>query len=197
MGAAAAVIVFREDAIRAAELALAAILVVRAIIRLFAARRAWTTEGEDPFWDVVRAVVALLLAVTLILVPETITGLVVITIGLGWIISGFVVLGYALGEEGSDAPAPADIVGVLRAKSMEPQLRNTVTSAIFEGIDLGEGRLRFIALMAFATAIAAFGIEADSTAVVIGAMLIAPLMSPIMALAWVGFDGRESLERWC
>ena len=35
--------------------------------------------------------------------------------------------------------------------------------------------------MAFSTAIATFGINADSTAVVIGAMLIAPLMIPIMA----------------
>ena len=35
--------------------------------------------------------------------------------------------------------------------------------------------------MAFSTAIATFGINADSTAVVIGAMLIAPLMTPIMA----------------
>ena len=183
LGAAAAVLVFREDAIRAAELALAAIFVVRAIIRLVAARKAWKTEGEDPFWDIVRAVVGLLLAVTLVLVPETITGLVVVLVGLGWIVSGLIVLVYALQDDDPSTPAPSDLFGVLREKSMEPELRNTVTSAIFDGIDMGEGRMRFIALMSFATVIAAFGIEADSTAVVIGAMLIAPLMSPIMALS--------------
>jgi uncharacterized hydrophobic protein (TIGR00271 family) len=39
---------------------------------------------------------------------------------------------------------------------------------------------RFFALMGFATGIAAFGIIGDSTAVVIGAMLVAPLMTPLM-----------------
>ena len=37
--------------------------------------------------------------------------------------------------------------------------------------------------MFFATWIAALGVIADSTATVIGAMLIAPLMTPIMATA--------------
>jgi uncharacterized hydrophobic protein (TIGR00271 family) len=56
-----------------------------------------------------------------------------------------------------------------------------VDKVVFEG-DAAKGRIsRFIVLMAFSTAIATFGINADSTAVVIGAMLIAPLMIPIMA----------------
>jgi uncharacterized hydrophobic protein (TIGR00271 family) len=39
---------------------------------------------------------------------------------------------------------------------------------------------RFVSLMALSTAIAAFGILGDSTAVVIGAMLVAPLMFPVL-----------------
>lgn len=42
---------------------------------------------------------------------------------------------------------------------------------------------RFYALIVFSSAIAAFGLLNDSAAVVIGAMLIAPLMTPIMAFA--------------
>jgi uncharacterized hydrophobic protein (TIGR00271 family) len=42
---------------------------------------------------------------------------------------------------------------------------------------------RFGMLMFFATAIATFGLMADSAATVIGAMLIAPLMTPILATA--------------
>lgn len=50
----------------------------------------------------------------------------------------------------------------------------------YEGAE-GPRRLsRFFTLMGFATAIAAWGIIADSTAVVIGAMLVAPLMTPLM-----------------
>ena len=39
---------------------------------------------------------------------------------------------------------------------------------------------RFVSLMMLSTAIAVFGILADSTAVVIGAMLVAPLMFPVL-----------------
>ena len=42
---------------------------------------------------------------------------------------------------------------------------------------------RFVSLMLLSTAIAAFGVLADSTAVVIGAMLVAPLMFPVLGIA--------------
>ena len=60
--------------------------------------------------------------------------------------------------------------------------RAVIDKIIFEG-DAAKGAhlSRFVVLMVFSTAIATFGINADSTAVVIGAMLIAPLMIPIMA----------------
>ena len=43
--------------------------------------------------------------------------------------------------------------------------------------------VRFATLMSFASVIASMGVLADSTAVVIGAMLIAPLMTPLMGMA--------------
>ena len=42
---------------------------------------------------------------------------------------------------------------------------------------------RFVSLMMLSTAIAVFGILGDSTAVVIGAMLVAPLMVPVLGVA--------------
>ncbi|CAN5535183.1 DUF389 domain-containing protein [soil metagenome] len=42
---------------------------------------------------------------------------------------------------------------------------------------------RFFTLLGLSVAIASFGLSADSTAVVIGAMLVAPLMTPIQAAA--------------
>jgi uncharacterized hydrophobic protein (TIGR00271 family) len=42
---------------------------------------------------------------------------------------------------------------------------------------------RFVSLMMLSTAIAVFGILGDSTAVVIGAMLVAPLMFPVLGVA--------------
>ena len=48
----------------------------------------------------------------------------------------------------------------------------------------------FAVLMFFATLIASYGIIADSTATVIGAMIVAPLMTPIMATAAALVMGR-------
>jgi len=82
---------------------------------------------------------------------------------------------------------------------MPANLRRQVSNAIFDGWDSREGTLQFTALMSFATAIATFGVVADSTAVVIGAMLIAPLMSPIMALSasiLMGLPKRALLSGW-
>jgi uncharacterized hydrophobic protein (TIGR00271 family) len=54
---------------------------------------------------------------------------------------------------------------------------------LFEGEDRRRRLVRFFALTGFASTIAALGVLLDSTAVVIGAMLIAPLMTPIMGTA--------------
>ena len=53
--------------------------------------------------------------------------------------------------------------------------------------------VRFHLLVVFSCAIATLGLIADSTAVVIGAMLVAPLLTPIMALALGSVRGRLSL----
>jgi uncharacterized hydrophobic protein (TIGR00271 family) len=50
---------------------------------------------------------------------------------------------------------------------------------------------RFAILMSLATAIATFGIAVDSTAVVIGAMLVAPLMPPILGTSAGLINGRS------
>ena len=67
-----------------------------------------------------------------------------------------------------------------------------------EGPERRRDLIRFYALMGFASIIASFGVLTDSTAVVIGAMLIAPLMTPLMAMslalvsAWTSRLARSS-----
>jgi uncharacterized hydrophobic protein (TIGR00271 family) len=51
----------------------------------------------------------------------------------------------------------------------------------YGGPDARQSLERFALLMFFATLIASYGVIADSTATVIGAMLIAPLMTPVLA----------------
>ncbi len=74
-----------------------------------------------------------------------------------------------------------------------------VDRLFFEGADRNRRLVRFYALMGFAAVIASLGILVDSTAVVIGAMLIAPLMTPLMAMSlslvslWTDRLGRASV----
>lgn len=53
----------------------------------------------------------------------------------------------------------------------------------YDGPDARQSLERFALLMFFATLIASYGVIGDSTATVIGAMLIAPLMTPVLAVA--------------
>jgi len=62
--------------------------------------------------------------------------------------------------------------------------RRDVISRLFpQGASRRQFFTRFASLMMLATAIAVLGILADSTAVVIGAMLVAPLMVPVLGTA--------------
>jgi len=65
---------------------------------------------------------------------------------------------------------------------LEPDERRAVIASLFfEGSRRPAFVRRYSTLMAMSVSIAAFGLIADSTAVVIGAMLVAPLMAPALA----------------
>ncbi len=61
--------------------------------------------------------------------------------------------------------------------------RDLYDKILIEGTDTTRRLIRFVVLMSFASVIASMGVITDSTAVVIGAMLIAPLMTPLMGMA--------------
>lgn len=183
VGVGTAVLVGGDRIDRYLELLVALLLALKGLHLLFVGYRAWRAEGnEDSFWPIAKGVLSISAAVLLAVTPETIMALVVVLLAVGWMVSGAVVIINAIGED-EDTEIPDDLVGVIRSKSMEPDERRAISEVIFDGLDTLEGTVRFVALMSFASAIATFGIKADSTAVVIGAMLIAPLMSPIMALS--------------
>ena len=86
------------------------------------------------------------------------------------------------------------------ARSRVDQDRRAIHRQLFfEGDDAPTQLGRFALMMLFASVIAAAGVVADSTAVVIGAMLIAPLITPMMGMAlalvtgWPNRLGRSTL----
>jgi uncharacterized hydrophobic protein (TIGR00271 family) len=84
---------------------------------------------------------------------------------------------------------------ILKDNRFTPEVLPQFESKLFfEGERRQRYLVRFAVLMFFATVIATGGVIADSTATVIGAMLIAPLMTPILATtaALVMGDGKRA-----
>ncbi len=83
----------------------------------------------------------------------------------------------------------------LKWDDLSPEERREVLNQLFfEGYRWRPYLFRFITLLSLSVAIAAFGLLSDSGAVVIGAMLVAPLMTPILAIAAalvMGWPGRQ------
>jgi len=88
--------------------------------------------------------------------------------------------------------ALADILhgGPVTVEEVE-RVSDTLT---FERNRPGPRFLKFAIMLLLASAIASFGLLGDSLAVVIGAMIVAPLMLPIMGLAFsVSLGDREGM----
>jgi uncharacterized hydrophobic protein (TIGR00271 family) len=64
------------------------------------------------------------------------------------------------------------------------EVKRVRDTLLFEGAVLKRKLLRFFCLLILAASIATFGILGDSLASIIGAMIVAPLMLPIMGLAF-------------
>ncbi|MFO7572145.1 MAG: DUF389 domain-containing protein [Gaiellaceae bacterium] len=80
----------------------------------------------------------------------------------------------------------AILIAALRRLSLpipEGERRRVESELFIDGAGRPEWLSRFVTLLTLSTVIAALGLLADSTAVVIGAMVVAPLMAPLMTLA--------------
>jgi uncharacterized hydrophobic protein (TIGR00271 family) len=71
-------------------------------------------------------------------------------------------------------------VGGPRRARMDPEVRRRIVASLFPE---RAGWVRYGVLLALSTTIGAAGLLADSPAVVIGAMIVAPLMAPMQAMA--------------
>ncbi len=75
----------------------------------------------------------------------------------------------------------ADLHGEPVIKDEVKRLRDLV---VYEGPDIKKSLIRFFCLLILATGIATYGLIGNNVATIIGAMIVAPLMLPIMGLAF-------------
>lgn len=77
-----------------------------------------------------------------------------------------------------------------------PHLEREERLALVQQLEQGaQANIDFIMMMVLSTSLASLGLLADSTAVVIGAMLVAPLMGPLVAAGHSLIQGNFSLFR--
>ena len=155
-------------------------------------------RSRSVVYDVIAAGVQTSLGIMLLFVPEAIA-----TVSIGIIAVGAVCLGGLMliyGMQANDAHTDIDASTLL-----------TITKSWFKRSDLGFERRAEIAeglyfeepgrnqklsswwtMLGLSVAIATYAILQDSTAVVIGAMLIAPLMTPILGAAGAIVNGRKA-----
>lgn len=160
-----------------------------------------TRAGGTWLRTVLRLAVLIPVAVALFLVAE-----VAVTVGL-WLgaaailadtaIRAGLLLGVTdLAHRGSEPLIQA----WLGARGEQAEDRTRIADTVyFEGASAFSSWVRFGLMMIFASVISAMGVLGDSTAVVIGAMLIAPLINPMMgmglalAMGWPKRLGQASL----
>ena len=123
----------------------------------------------------------------LVVSPLSILGLAIIVLSIYWFVTGLitVVTNIRL-DDRQIAPSHTwqMLLEWVQGRPNTADDRQQLYEKIFfEGGEQVRRLSRFFILMGFATAIAAFGVIGDSTAVVIGAMLVAPLMTPLMGTA--------------
>ncbi len=128
------------------------------------------------------------LGVLLIGLTSTVISTMVSVAAVGWIVASGVVLVVSLDARTEGAATYASTTELLagwlndRPKSVDAR-QALYDKILYEGPTTQTRIVRFFALMGFASVIAAMGVITESTAVVIGAMLVAPLMTPLMGMA--------------
>lgn len=163
----------------------AAVVVILAARELLGDLRVRSDGGLG--WPIARTVAAVLGAGLLAAYPSELLAAATAIVAAAWAAAGLLLLGRKIDSGVLDDSVEASRRAVEewldeRAKTTGDR-RQLFEKILYEGAVLRTRLARFFTLMALAAVIASMGVITDSTAVVIGAMLIAPLMTPLMAVA--------------
>jgi len=164
---------------------LGAVLIVAGFIKLVGLLR---HHGTDRGWRLTSGLSLVSIGVLLEAFPSELLATITVALAVAWAVLEILAISVLLDPD-RDADTPKASTGELVAEWFESRpkkvenRRRLYDELLYEGVNTRTKIIRFIVLMAFASVIASTGVVADSTAVVVGAMLIAPLMTPLMGMA--------------
>jgi len=179
-------------------LALSGYLIFRGTFSLLSA---WQQRAAVSWVNnTVRGLLFVLIGAVIVLFPQSLLGGIMITLAVIAFILGAVMLGYGLQYRDEDDLLDIDsstvsqiITDWVDSRDVGEDKRDRIGDGLFfEEPDRMHKLVSWWVMLLLSVAIATFAILQDSTAVVIGAMLIAPLMTPIMGTAasivngWMG-----------
>lgn len=161
------------------------VLVITGVTRLVESSR--DRRHAEVGWKVASAVLLIATGALIAFFSADLLSTLIVTMAAVWIAAEALSISTLL-DPGRDSETPTTTSALVaewfadRPKTVDDRQR-LYSELLYEGERAQTKVVRFVMLMTFAAIIASAGVVADSTAVVIGAMLIAPLMTPLMGMA--------------
>jgi len=170
-------------------------LAVRGVTVLYSAIRSGSSDRRSI--NVMRGLLVLVFSGFLVFVPETIFSGLVVAIAAAAVVLGGVMLAYGIQHHSEEELVDIDVASMsqivsdwMSLQDVGDERRDEIDDTLyFEPPDRTNKLVAWWVMLLLSVAIATFGIIQDSTAVVIGAMLIAPLMTPIIGTAAGAVNG--------
>ena len=156
-----------------------------------------THDSDTWGLDLARGLFFVIFAGFMLLLPEAVFSGFVVALAALAVVLGAIVLAYGIQHHDEDALIDVDAGSVsqiirdwMMLQDVGDARRDEVDDGLyFEAPDRTNKLVAWWVMLMLSVAIATFGILQDSTAVVIGAMLIAPLMTPIIGTAAGAVNG--------
>ncbi|MEA3502999.1 MAG: DUF389 domain-containing protein, partial [Actinomycetota bacterium] len=170
-------------------------LAVRGVVVLAGAIK---SRGSDTWaLDLARGMFFIVFAGFMMLLPEAVFSGLVVALAAGAVVVGGIMLAYGVQHHDEDALVDVDAGSVsqivrdwMMLQDVGDKRRDEIDDGLyFEPPDRTNKLVAWWVMLLLSVTIATFGILQDSTAVVIGAMLIAPLMTPIIGTAAGAVNG--------
>ncbi len=189
-GVAEAVIAVAAGGVRVVAVIVAGYLVVRGVGVIGASLRE-RRRGEPWIIDITRGIFQIVLGGITLLIPEAVIAGILAFGAVIAIVIGGIMLAYGIRADTEEELVDVDAATVgqllldwLRARDVGDPRREEISEDLyFEEPERVAKLTAWWVMLLLSVAIATFGVMQDSTAVVIGAMLIAPLMTPILGTA--------------
>ena len=180
-------VLFTNETLSAITKVLAVVVGVRGVLIAF---RGITSRATNTSWlyDLIRGLFFVALAVIIAVIPAALVSGLIVLGGIGAIVIGGVMISFGVANPEEQDLRATELGGLVRRWAEgrdlgDRQRDDLVDSLYFEPPDAFAKQRGFWTLLVLSVVIATLGVLADSTAVVIGAMLVAPLMTPIMGVS--------------